>query len=190
MLTRSGRTCLNGQVILQNRLMTIKDDLLDSLISFLNHNPLILGLGTPLKTDDAFGLVACDLLNSIGIECVKCEYGIESCLPEISDKKPKALLIIDAVLGRETPPGSIIVADESAIDNGEILVTTHNVPLKTILELLRKEYGVESVMIAGVTPFSLDYGLELTSGMMKSLEYFIEIFKKAFSSYREGIKEE
>jgi len=171
-------------------LIAIKDELLTTLISFLKHDPLILGVGTPLKTDDSFGLVACDFLNSMGIECVKCEYGLESCLTDINDKRPKALLIIDAVLARGTPPGSIILADESAIASGEILVTTHNIPLKTLLEILRKEYGVERTMIIGVTPFSLDYGLDLTSDMVRSLEYFIKVFKQAFFSTKKDIKEE
>lgn len=171
-------------------MIAIRKELIDSLTSFLNHNPLILGIGSPLKSDDAFGLLACDYLSSIGVECIKCEYGIETCISEISDRRPKALLIIDAVLSRETPPGSIIVADESAVVTGEILVTTHNIPLKTLLEILRKEYGVEKILIAGATPFSLDYGLELTSEMKKTLEYFIEILKQALSSTGKDVLEE
>ena len=189
-MIRSGKTCLNEQATLLNRLMAIKEELLTALMSFLKHDPLILGVGTPLRTDDSFGLVACDFLNSMGIECVKCEYGIESCLTDINDKRPKALLIIDAVLVRGIPPGSIIMADESAIASGEILVTTHNIPLKTLLEILRKEYGVEKIMIVGATPFSLDYGLDLTSDMMRSLEYFINVFKQAFLSTKRDMKEE
>jgi len=188
-LIRSGKTCLDEQATLLSRLIVIKEELLTTLMSFLKHDPLILGVGTPLKTDDSFGLVACDFLNSMGIECVKCEYGVESCLTDICDKRPKALLIIDAVLARGTPPGSIIMADESAITSGEILVTTHNISLKTLLEILRKECGVEKIMIIGATPFSLDYGLELTSDMMRSLEYFIKVFRQAFFSTKEDMKE-
>jgi hydrogenase 3 maturation protease len=176
--------------MLLDRLIAIKEELLTTLVSFLKHDPLILGVGTPLRTDDSFGLVACDLLNSMGIGCVKCEYGIESCIAEINDKRPRALLIIDAVLARGSPPGSIIMADESAIASGEILVTTHNIPLKTLLEILRKEYGVEKIMIIGATPFSLDYGLDLTGDMMRSLEYFINVFKQAFFSAKKDMKEE
>jgi len=69
-------------------------------------------------------------------------------------------------------------------------VTTHNIPLKTLLEILRKEYGVEKILIAGATPFSLDYGLELTSEMKKTLEYFIEILKQALSSSGKDVLEE
>lgn len=180
-MTKFGRTCSEEPRTLQNRLMNIREDVINLLAFFLQENPLILGIGNPLKTDDSFGLIACDELNEIGIECVRCEYGLESCLTEIKEKGSKSILIIDAIVSQDDPPGTLVIVNEESLMSEKYLFTTHTLPLRVLLDLLKSELSIERVIIVGVTPYSLDYGLELTNEMRASLKSFIEIFRDAYA---------
>lgn len=180
MLIKCGKTCSEEPLTLQGRLMSIKEEFTNLLAFFLREKPLILGIGNPLKSDDSFGLAACDELNNMGINCVKCEYGIESCLTEIKEKSARNILIIDAIISQDDPPGTLLLVNDDSLVNEKYLFTTHTLPLRTVLDILKKEFNVEKVIIIGVTPFSLDYGIELTGDMKKSLKTFIEIFRDAY----------
>ncbi|MEM0002275.1 MAG: hydrogenase maturation protease [Desulfurococcaceae archaeon] len=128
------------------------------------HQPfLIVGTGSPLRQDDQAGLIACDELNKNNIFCLKCEYGIENCFDEILKHRPKVLIVIDAVLYSNGKPGEIVVVGENALNTISMAISTHYIPFKLTIDMLKNAGSISEVYVIGIYPRTLDIGFELSS---------------------------
>lgn len=125
-------------------------------------------VGTELRRDDLAGLALCDMLKKAGIDdnkIVECHYGLENCYTELLERRPKALIIIDAVLPREKTSGRYVVAE---LDNviANYLATTHNIPITISIAYLKMNGIAEEVKILGIVAEDLTFG----EGMSPSVE--------------------
>ncbi|MCY0868255.1 MAG: hydrogenase maturation protease [Desulfurococcus sp.] len=159
-------------------------DLASILRRLLEGSTLIIGLGSPLRMDDQAGLLLCDELTSRGVECVKCEYGLENCLSEM--KGARRIIIVDAVLYEDAKPGEIVIVGEDALLEKYSLATTHSIPLKTLLKLMH-ESGIEEIYIIGIVPQSLDYGLEVSEVVRESVRRLVAAFIEAIKTQGDHI---
>lgn len=109
-------------------------------------------LGNPLRGDDAFGYLVYRLLRSAGFPALYAGAAPENVVGKLSKWKPKAVVIVDALLGGK--PG-LNVIKLSEIENPSVL-TTHSVPL----ELLLKAAGIdpERVVVVGARAERLGLG--------------------------------
>lgn len=137
-------------------------------------NSVVAFVGSPLRSDDRFGLILYDELSGLDGRLIKCEYGLESCLYEIIEKKPKELLIVDAVFTDGVEPGDIVFTEMDKGSGCSSTLTTHNVPLNLILDIL-KSNGVSSFHLLGVVVKNLEVGFELSSEIRRSMEYLKEV---------------
>lgn len=144
---------------------------------------LILGVGSPLRSDDRAGLLFCDLLADKGLACVKCEYGIENCVESIYERKPKRLVIVDAALFNDGKPGDVVLTVDEDVEERISLTTTHSLPVKLVLKMLRETVGIEEVYIVGIYPRSLEIGEQVSDEVQRSLLSLAEKFAECF---REG----
>jgi len=144
----------------------------------LSGKYLIVGVGSPLRSDDQAGLLFCDELLERGIECVKCEYGLENCIGEIAGRRAERLVIVDAVIYDGAKPGEVVIAGEDALVEKYTLATTHSIPVKMLIRMLR-EAGVRDIYVVGIAPSSLDYGLDVSSEVVNSIRMLVELFVKA-----------
>lgn len=138
---------------------------------------LVLGVGSPLRSDDGAGLMFCDILSAKGMECLKCEYGLENCMDLIELKKPKRLVIVDAALFNGGEPGDIVLARDHEVEERLLPVTTHSLPLKLVLKILRDSVGIEEVHIIGIYPKSLEIGEQVSIEVQHSLSILADVFK-------------
>ncbi|MEM2025139.1 MAG: hydrogenase maturation protease [Desulfurococcaceae archaeon] len=149
--------------------MPLSEAQIDKLCGIFKESFLIVGLGSPLRGDDQAGLLVCEELQSLGVECIKCEYGLENCTDYVMAKKPRALIILDAALFENGCPGDIVVTDEGAIAEGNIIVSTHSIPLRVVLSALKSERAFEKVFLIGIYPDRLDLGLDVSSAVLTSV---------------------
>jgi len=149
------------------------DDLDNKLRTLLcRRDAVIACVGSPLRMDDQAGLIVCDKLLENGVDVVRCEYGLENCVHEITARSPRALLIIDAVYSNKLSPGDIVLVGEDELISEDVFpVTTHNIPLKNILSLLKMEIGLNEVYLLGIMVKSLDIGLEVSMEVSRSIDY-------------------
>jgi len=149
------------------------DEFHNLLMNLLCRRDVVIAcVGSPLRMDDQAGLIVCDKLLENGVDVVKCEYGLENCVHEIIARSPRALLIIDAVYSNKLSPGDIVLVDEDQLISEDVSpVTTHNIPLKNILSLLKLETGLSEVYLLGIMVKSLDIGLEVSTEVSRSIDY-------------------
>lgn len=140
---------------------------------FHPSDTLVLGVGSPLRSDDSAGLLLCDLLVERGVSCGRCEYGIENCVDVVAERKPSTLIIVDAAFFEDGKPGDIVVSTAESVNDTVRLVTTHNIPLRLVLEILRQFGSVTRVYVVGVYPKSLEIGYTI------SREVYLAVVKLA-----------
>jgi hydrogenase 3 maturation protease len=147
------------------------------LCSLLKRSFLILGLGSPLRQDDQAGLIACDLLAERGIECFKCEYGLENCIDMFRDVHIETLVLIDTALFRGGTPGEVIIAGEESIEDLGLAISTHYIPLKVLLDYMKSVGIYKSLVVIGIYPKNLDIGEEVSSEVLKAVESIVNMIK-------------
>ncbi|MEM1732061.1 MAG: hydrogenase maturation protease [Desulfurococcaceae archaeon] len=131
---------------------------------------LFIGIGSHLRSDDQAGLVLCDKLIEKGMDCLKCEAGLEMCIHEVYSRRPEVLVIFDAVIYPGCSPGEVVIADEKAIKKETSIVTTHSISFETIMQFLRSTGGVEEIYVVGICPERIDLGLEISEKVAHSIE--------------------
>jgi hydrogenase 3 maturation protease len=121
----------------------------------------VLGVGSPLRSDDAAGLRLAALVSRAalpGVHAIDGGPAPENCTAEVRRLCPSHLVIVDAADMGE-PPGTIRVIPPGLI--GSTSFGTHGLPLGVVADYLRSEVGCRVVVI-GVQPKSLSFGEELS----------------------------
>jgi coenzyme F420 hydrogenase subunit delta len=123
---------------------------------YANKRVLILGVGNVLFGDDGFGSAAADyLLNNcripddvyimdVGIGAGDILFNIA-----LSPKKPKKIIILDAVKMRKKKPGEVFQLSTDDLPANKLTdFSTHFFPATSILKDLQNQMGVEIVIVA------------------------------------------
>ncbi len=127
----------------------------EALAARLRGRVTVVGIGNPLRADDAAGcLVARSLRPAAGLEAIEVEEVPESHLGAVSASRPDTILFVDAVdLG--AAPGSLALLETR--DLARFAPTTHHVPLDLLAHWLARETGAEVLLLA-VQPRRMDLG--------------------------------
>lgn len=140
----------------------------------------LLGIGSPLRSDDGAGMYFIDLLT----ETLESEHVLlvaGSTAPEnftgvIKDYAPDKLIIVDAAhLGLR--PGALKIVP--ACDIGGCSFSTHMLPLPVMLKYLETEASCDVIFI-GIQPKSTEQGFRMCDEVKKGIEELAEIFIEAF----------
>ena len=141
---------------------------------------VVLGLGNELLKDEGIGVHAVRRLRKMpglgGVEVV--EGGIQPDAPLDYGGVGK-LIIVDAVLaGGE--PGTIYRCRPEDVDRvGSPLTSLHQISLLDTLRLM-EQLGQKpgEVIIIGIEPESMDYGMEMTPRLQEKLPHVVEMVLK------------
>ena len=127
----------------------------------------VLGIGNPLRTDDAVGLTVIENLEGRvpeNVMLIKCETAPENFLSRIEQFKPTHVLMIDAAqLNGESGTSRLIPAEEI----GGLVLSTHTLPLSIMAGLIKQTVGAE-VMVLGIQPETLDFGEGLSHRLQEA----------------------
>jgi hydrogenase maturation protease len=145
-------------------------------------NFLIVGIGSPLRSDDQAGLILCDILNQNGVNCIKCEYGFENCVDIVIEKSPEKLVIIDTAIFSGGNPGDVIFLDSIEAFDSTCILTTHNIPIGFLLNTIKELSSIREVYIIGIYPRNLEIGLEVSREVINSLYILAESIVKCFKN--------
>lgn len=150
--------------------------------SIFKGNFLIVGVGSPLRSDDQAGLVLCDILSQNGVNCVKCEYGLENCVDIVIEKSPEKLIVIDSAIFSGGHPGDVIFLDNIESLDSTYLLTTHSIPLGLLLSAIKELVSPQEVYIIGIYPRNLEIGFEVSSEVARSLHILAENIVKCLKN--------
>ncbi|MEO3993161.1 MAG: hydrogenase maturation protease [Desulfurococcaceae archaeon TW002] len=143
-------------------------------------------VGTELRSDDAAGLRLCELLVARGFpkdRVIMCEFGLENCMSSIEESSVKNALVVDAALvwGREETPNYFIASLDSVNDK-VALVTTHSMPIKLVIELLRREELFKDVWVLGIVARNLNLGEKISPEVQETINYLADLIIKTLST--------
>jgi len=153
-----------------------------SIKDFVCSDYYFICVGTELRSDDAAGIRLCELLLDRGFprdRVIMCEFGLENCISAIEELSVRKALIIDAALissQRETH--SYFITNLSSIDDSINLVTSHFMPVKLVVELLRREGLLEDAWVLGIVARNLDLGEGLSSEVQETVNSLANLIIK------------
>ena len=135
----------------------------------------ILGIGSPLRGDDALGPVLIEELKKslkktksrIPLKLFSCGVTPESYTGEIKRFKPSLILIVDAVdMGKAAGQISII---DAGSQSANVSFSTHGLPLKMLIDYLNLSLGC-SIVTIGIQPKSITFGLPISVKVDKAIK--------------------
>lgn len=141
----------------------------------LRGKVLIVGIGNPLRGDDAFGPEVIKRLPPkpphlfINVETVP-----ENHLETMISFSPDTLLLIDAI-DWDSKPGELKVAESEEI--GAESISTHNISLGFLMDYLAQQTGAD-VLLLGVRPKQVRIGEKISPIVAKRITEVVEFLQQ------------
>ncbi len=143
---------------------------MNELEQYVGQDLLVVGVGNPLRGDDAAGLALGEqLAEKLHWPYLCCEEVPENYLTEMLDSPAETILMVDAVsLG--TTPGDIKVLspDQLAGDN----ISTHNCSVSLLATVLEKAAN-KRVLVLGIQPANMGWGSHLSQPVTEAIDNFV-----------------
>ncbi len=167
--------------------MTEEYELLSKLKEVLGvHSRVaIVCVGKDLRGDDAVGPYTCRELLKKGLKnVVVCEDDIITCFYEtITNYKPLTIILIDAV-DLSLKPGTIVITSLEDIEEVGMSTSTHNLPIRTVVELIKTLVGVDlKILVIGIQVSNLDLTQQISDEVIKSANTIV----KTLTTLTEGL---
>lgn len=149
----------------------------NKLRNLLIGKVVIVGLGHPLRGDDALGpyLVKC-LEGHIDALCIDAGSAPENYLGKIIKASPDVVLFIDAVDFDQAPGFYRILEKEEILKTG---FTTHDLSPRMLMEYLSAGTKAK-IYLLGIQPQDLQLGQELSLPVQKAASQLERLIKEAF----------
>ncbi len=165
---------------------------------FLNHRRhrkgamtpriLVLGIGSPIVTDDSIGLRVADRVASLGIEGVDVREASTSGLDLIEVMMDhEVAIIVDAIITSSKPPGSVFLLSEESFTESVHGTNPHDVNIATAIELGRrlepermpKKMHFVAIEVIDTKTISDSMSPEVEKALPKAVDTVVEIIKMA-----------
>jgi hydrogenase 3 maturation protease len=147
----------------------------EELARRLSGRVVVVGVGNPLRGDDAAGcLVARRLQGTPGVRVVEAEEVPESFVGDIAAAMPDVVALVDAVdLGAE--PGAVAMLEREQV--ATYAPTTHRMPLSLVMEVVQRRTGADVFLIA-VQPLTLAFGAKVSPEVSETVEVLAAVLSE------------
>jgi hydrogenase 3 maturation protease len=144
----------------------------------LKGTVVVVGVGNPLRGDDAAGsLAARRLMGMARAHVIDAQEVPESYLGEVRAAAPDTVVLIDAVdLGAK--PGSAALLEKE--DVALYFPSTHRLPLSLVMEFVQCETGADVLLLA-VQPRRVDFGAPVSDEVEASVSLLAEMLGEVLS---------
>jgi hydrogenase 3 maturation protease len=138
----------------------------EELAARLTGSVVVVGVGNPLRGDDAAGsLLARSLRESDSVRVIDAGEAPESFIGEIARATPDAVAFVDAVdLSR--PAGDVALLEVD--DVTPYLPSTHRAPLSLVMDVVRSRTGADVFLIA-VQPARAGFGAAPSAAVTRTV---------------------
>jgi hydrogenase 3 maturation protease len=127
---------------------------------------VIVGVGNRMRGDDAIGPAVIDRLTGKVPHAIDAGSAPENVTGAIKKLKPRAIVLVDALIFKDLPPGAPQIVEIADIEHiGE---STHTLSLDVVMEYLKMETGAD-VFLIGVQPGRIAEGESLSQGMEEKM---------------------
>jgi hydrogenase 3 maturation protease len=147
----------------------------EELAKRLSGRVAVVGVGNPLRGDDAAGcLLAQRLRGSPGLQVIEAEEVPESYIGDIVAARPDTVAFVDATdLGASA--GAIAVLDQR--DVALFAPTTHRLPLSLVMDVVRCRTGANVFLIA-LQPSRTGFGMPVSHGVVAGVELLASLLSE------------
>jgi hydrogenase 3 maturation protease len=147
----------------------------EELARRLSGRVVVVGIGNPLRGDDAAGcLVARRLRGAEGARVIEAEEVPESFVGDIAAAMPDVVALVDAVdLGAE--PGAVAMLEREQV--ATYAPTTHRMPLSLVMEVVQRRTGADVFLIA-VQPLTLAFGAKVSPEVSATVEVLAAVLSE------------
>jgi hydrogenase 3 maturation protease len=134
---------------------------------------VFVGVGNRSRGDDAIGPMIIDMLAESVPHAIDAGPSPENFTGAIKKLKPAVIVIIDALIFKDLPPGAPQIVEIDEIRHlGE---STHTLSLDVVMEYLKMETGADVFMI-GVQPGRIADGEGLSQGIEEAIKKLLFVF--------------
>lgn len=127
---------------------------------------VFVGVGNRLRGDDAIGPLAIDQLAGRVPHTIDAGSAPENATGAIKKLKPRVIVLIDALIFQDAPPGRAFVVESADISTGGL---SHTLSLDFVMDYLREETGAD-VFLIGVQPGYIGDREGLSANLEKALK--------------------
>lgn len=153
-------------------------DILDNLRDILVGKAVILGIGNPLRGDDAFGsLFAEKIIGKTSLTVLNGGSSPENVLGKIIQENPDTILFVDAV-DFEGKSGEIKIFNSKEIKTSN-LFCTHNLSPRLAFDFLKENIQAQIYLLA-VQPKSINLGDKVSAEIEEKLNLLVNWFLDNF----------
>ena len=147
----------------------------EELARRLSGRVVVVGVGNPLRGDDAAGcLVVRRLRGAEGARVIEAEEVPESFVGDIAAAMPDVVALVDAVdLGAE--PGAVAMLEREQV--ATYAPTTHRMPLSLVMEVVQRRTGADVFLIA-VQPLTLAFGAKVSPEVSATVEVLAAVLSE------------
>ena len=132
-----------------------------------------MGIGNELRGDDAIGIYVAKNFKKKGWHVIQAGQVPEDFTSEIKKLRPELLVLVDAALmGLE--PGEIRIVPVEKIPT--VAFSTHGMPLSFFIHYV--EDFVEKVVLIGIQPEQMEFGMKISPRVMKSAQWLLSILSE------------
>jgi hydrogenase 3 maturation protease len=153
-------------------------DLEEQLGAGLRGDVVVIGIGNPLRGDDAAGsLVARRVSNTPGVFVIDAEEVPENCLQVVVNRQPETIVLIDAVaMGSE--PGSVALLDRNQLAG--YWPSTHRVPVSLLVSVLGRETRAR-IFLIGIQPAHTEFLKPVSAAVAASVAEVAGMLNRALA---------
>jgi hydrogenase 3 maturation protease len=147
----------------------------------LSESTCVVGVGNPLRNDDAIGAMIADRLGGDGpglegVTVMNVEDVIENHVFRIAASSASNVLLIDAVCGDGVAEaGSLVLGRVEDMEVGRGGFSTHKLTLSTAARIL-EPHG-KTVYLLGIVAANTDYGTDVSREVLASAEIVIDLVR-------------
>ncbi|QLG88423.1 hydrogenase maturation protease [Chitinibacter bivalviorum] len=147
------------------------------LEQILSQPTCIVGVGNPLRNDDAVGALIAERLEnelpaSFGHTVINAEDVIENHVFQIADSAVRNVLVIDAVQGTGGECGSLVLGKLAELEVGGGF-STHKLALSMATQLIEQQG--KDVYLLGIAAENIDFGRSVSPEILNSAATVIEL---------------
>ncbi len=147
----------------------------EQLAARIDGDVVVVGIGNPLRGDDAAGSSVARRIKAFGVSVIDAEDVPEDYLPRIVNRLPGTIVLVDSVDMHSTP-GSVALLDWDQI--ARYGPSTHRVPLTLLMSILRHETHAR-VFVIGIQPAHTGFLQPMSEAVTASVADVATILNRA-----------
>jgi len=136
----------------------------------------VLGVGNPLRGDDAAGCLVAKLLSrASNLQVIDAQEAPENYFGHLAREKHGTIVFVDAVDFGMAPGSVALIEIDQMVDYQP---TTHRLPLGILMRLLRQETGSD-VFVLGIQPAAIAFGSSINQAVERGSAALAAVIQKA-----------